>query len=282
MISRLVAGRLLTALGILGVLGSLAGIVLGQLLLTSADEALSRSLVLTGESLEALEDAVVVAEGTVQLVEEGLGQAETTTAQIAGTVNDGATLLGSTADLTEERLADSLLALEQSLPGLIDVTGVIDTTLTALAALPFGPSYNPDEPFDDSLRELQASLDGVPEDLRRQARLLRATGTNLTEVGAGTEAIAEDLGEIRIGLGDALEVLQDSTTTATSAREAVADTREGLGRQLLQARVLVVLLGLTVAAGQIVPLALGWSLLRPPGARPLLREEAGELSDARR
>jgi hypothetical protein len=270
-ISRALAGRVLVAIGILGVLAGLGGIILGQLLITSADQALTRSLVLTGETLTALQDAIVVAEETVALVEDGLVQAEATTAEVAVTVDDGATLLRSTADLTEDRIADSLAAFEASLPGLIDVAAVMDRTLTALAALPFGPDYNPQEPFDESLRELQRSLQGVPSDLRDQADLIRQTGDSLEAVGEGTTAIAADLGEIREGLDGALRVLRDSTATATSASALVGETEAGLRVQLGLARALVALLGLTTAAGQIVPLALGWMLLRPPGAVPLLR-----------
>ncbi len=272
MISRVLAGRVLIAIGVLGVLGGIAGIVLGQLLLTSADQALSRSLVLTGETLDALQDAIVVAERTVNLVEEGLAQAETTTEDLAGTVADGADLLRSTADLTEDRLAGSLEAFESSLPGLIQVAGVIDTTLGALSSIPFGPTYDPDQPFDESLRELQESLAGVPDDLRAQAQLLRESGDNLDEVGEGTSAIAEDVGEIRSGLSDALDVLAESTTTAESAAELVGDTQLDLQVQMGFARALVILLGLATVLAQLVPLALGWTLLRPD-ARPLLRDD---------
>ncbi len=272
MIDRQFAARILIAVGILGVLSGLGGIVIGQLLVTSTDDALGSSLVLTGETVDALQDAILVAEQTVALVEGGLAQAETTTGDLAGTVSDGATLLRSTADITEGQLADSLGAFEDSLPGLIDAAAVIDVTLSALSGLPFGPTYSPEEPFDESLRELQASLDGVPEDLRAQGALIRATGDSLDEVGAGTTAIADDLGEIREGLAEALVVLQRSTETATDARSLVADTQASIGGQLLLARVLVVLLGLTVAAGQIVPLAIGWTLLRPAGERVLLRQ----------
>lgn len=276
MIRRRRAGQALIAIGLLGVLAGLGGIVLGQMLVSSAEDALSRSLVLSGEAIEALEDAVAVVEETVRLAEGGLRDAETTTEDIGGTVADGAILLRGTADLTEQRLADSLAAFEASLPGLIDVTSVVDRTLRGLSSLPFGPSYDPPEAFDDSLRQLQASLEGVPADLRRQAVLLRATGDQLEEIGTGTEDIARDIGSIRAGLGEGLGVLERSTATAASAREAVADTQSGLDRQLTLARVLVVLLGIATAAGQVVPLGLGWTLLRPEGARPLLREEAPE------
>jgi methyl-accepting chemotaxis protein len=279
-IRRRSAGRLLIAIGVLGMLAGLGGIVLGQLLVSSVDDALSRSLVLTGESVDALEEALRVSEETVQLVEGGLLSAEATTHGLTTTIGDGATLLRTTADLTEQRLAGSLAAFEQSLPGLIDVASVIDRTLRTLAGLPFGPSYNPPEPFDVSLRELQASLVGVPEDLERQAVLLRQTGDSLDQVGDGAGEIAEDLREIREGLGEALEVLRGSTVAAESARTLVADTQADLDTRLTLARVLIVLFGIATIAGQLVPLGLGWILLHPVGERPLLREDrpADEIS----
>jgi hypothetical protein len=272
MIDRLLAGRILVTVGLLGVMAGLSGIVLGQLLISSAGDALRDSLVLTSETVDALHDAILVAEETVGLVEGGLVQAEGTVGELAGTVTDGAVLLRSTADLTEGQLAESLAAFEASLPGLIDVAEVIDGSLSALAALPFGPSYDPEEPFDDSLRDLQESLAGVPEDLRAQAILIRATAANLDQVGADTTEISEDIGAIREGMGEAVVVLRRSTDTAVDARTLVADTEESIGAQLLMGRLLVILLGLTAAAAQVVPLALGWVLLRPAGERVLLRD----------
>jgi hypothetical protein len=274
MMSRLAAGRLLVALGVVGLLSSLGGIMIGRALVNEADLALQRSLVLTAETLEALQASIAVAEDTVVLVEGGLEQAEVTTQALVGTVEEGADVLHGTADLTEDRIAGSLDAVEEALPSLIQVAAVIDRTLSALSSVPFGPSYDPDEPFDESIREVQRSLAGVPEDLRAQAVLIRAAGDNLSEVAQGTAAIADDLEAIRTGMIGAVDVLGAYTVTATDAADLIADTREGLGRQVRLARWLITLLGLTIAAGQVIPLAIGWSLLRPPGVRPLLSDDA--------
>jgi hypothetical protein len=273
MMSRLAAGRLLVGLGIIGLLASLGGILIGRSLLAEADLAMQRSLALTGESLEALEASIQVAEETVVLIEGGLEQAEVTTRALVGTVEEGSVLLEATAELTEDRVAGGLEAVDDALPSLIQVAAVIDRTLSALSSVPFGPSYNPDEPFDQSIREIQRSIAGVPEDLREQAVLIRAAGENLGEVAIGTEAIADDLSAIRTGMAGAVDVLGDYTVTAAGASELIADTRDGLGDQVRLARWLITLLGLVIAAGQIIPLALGWSLLRPAGERPLLRED---------
>lgn len=273
MLSRLAVGRLLVGIGVLGLVSSLAGIVIGRALVTQTDLALERSLALTADTLVALEASITVAEETMVLVEDGLAQAETTTRDLVTTVEDGSQVLASTADLTEGRVAEGLESVEASLPALVEVASVIDTTLSALSAVPFGPSYDPEEPFDESVRQIQRSIAGVPDDLRAQAALIREAGVNLTDVGEGTEAIAADLAEIRLGLAGAVDVLSGYTVTATDASTLITETREGLGRQASMARLLVTLLGLAVAAGQIVPLGLGYALLRRPDAVPLLRPE---------
>jgi hypothetical protein len=280
MMSRLAAGRLLIALGVVGLLSSIATIVVGRSLVGEADLALQRSLALTAETLDALQASIAVAEDTVVLVESGLEQAEVTTQALVGTVEEGAEVLQGTADLTEDRIAGSLEAVDDALPSLIQVAAVIDRTLSALSSVPFGPAYSPDEPFDESIREIQRSLAGIPEDLRDQAVLIRAAGDNLSEVAVGTDAIADDLRAIRTGMVGAVDILGSYTDTATGATELIADTREGLASQVRLVRWLITLLGLTIAAGMMVPLAIGWSLLRPAGVRPLLRDDSAAARHA--
>jgi hypothetical protein len=277
MVSRTTAGWVLVAIALLGLVASLGGILVGRALLTEAELALERSLTLTSDTLEGLQASITVAEDTVALVEGGLAQAETTTRTLVGTVQEGAVILEGTADLTEGRLADSLESVEESMPSLVQVAGVVDTTLRALSAIPFGPDYSPSEPFDESVREIQRGLVGVPDDLRAQAALIREAAGNLDELGEGTALIAEDLLAIREGMAGAVEVLGSYTATATEAEAMIADTRTGLGSQMGWARVLVTVLGLSVAAGQVVPLGLGYLLLQPPGGRPLLREPTRRL-----
>jgi hypothetical protein len=273
-LSRVTAGRILLAIGIVGIVTSIAAVLVGRALIGELDRALDRSLVLTGDAVAALRASIEVAEQTAALVDDGLVSATETTRELGTTLDEGAELLDSTATLTEERLAGSIEAVEEGLPALIQVAAVIDRTLTTLAALPFGPAYDPGQRFDDSLRQIQASLDGVPDDLREQAELIRGAGANLAEVGAGTEAVADDLQRIQQGLTGSIELLRGYAATATSASELIGDTQRNLGLQVRLARLLVTLLGVVFAAGQIVPLGLGWTLLQPPGGRLLLRETA--------
>jgi hypothetical protein len=266
------AGRALVAVGVFGVLASVVGVVVGWRLVTELDTAVGRSLTLTSEALVALESSVEVAEGALVLIDTGLASTETTTRDVSAALEEGEELFDATATLTEDQIATSLEAVEGTLPSLIEVAGVIDRTLSALSALPLGPAYDPQVPFDESLRGLQSELDGLPEDLRAQADLIRGAGGSLATVRDGTGDIADSLAELQTALSASAELLGEYTATAGQARELVTESEASLEAQLRLARALICTLGLVLASGQLVPLGAGWLLLHPERARKLLEE----------
>lgn len=263
-------GTIMLGVGGVGVAVSIVGSIVGFRLLGELDRALEGSLGLTVQAEDALGSSVELAEDTVALLERSLQQTESTTRDLVTAFEDAETVLGATADLSEDQIAASLEAVEQAMPALIDAAGVIDATLTALDAVPFAPDYRPDEPFDESLRSLQREMEDLPADLGEQADLLRDGKTSLRTVRQGTEAIADDMGALHTTLGSALGVLRDYSATATQASDLVAGSDARLNRQLAVARILVVVLGASLLAGQVVPLGIGWLLLRPQAAAAFL------------
>lgn len=258
--------------GVVGVVVSIVASIVGLLLLTELDRALEGSHHLTAQAVGALSSSVALAEDTVVVLQRSLEQTESTTEDLVTAFEDAEAILGATADVSENQVAESLDAVERTLPALIDVGTVIDRTLTALNAVPFGPEYRPDEPFDASLRALQREMDGLPDDLREQAALIREGRESLGDVRLGAEAIAEEMGTLHETLESALGILREYSATATQAGDLVGDSDARLGRQLTLSRVLVVVLGGTLLAGQMVPLGIGWLLLRPQSAAAFLAE----------
>lgn len=263
-------GRALLGVGILGVVLSALATVVGLRLLTGFDVALANSIALTADALDAVDASVQVTEGAVSSLTGALRRTEATTRQLAIGIGDTEAVLDATADLTEDELAGSISAVEGALPALIDVAAVIDRTLSALSSVPFGPDYDPAEPFDDSLRSIQRELDGLPEALQDQAELVRDASSSLGEVQRGTLAIADDIGELEDALREASVLLADYSATASDARELVERSERDLQGELRLARVLAVALGLTMMAANAAPLGVGWLLLRPDSALPRL------------
>jgi hypothetical protein len=278
-IDRRTVGLTLISIGMFGVVVSLVATVVGLRFLGHLDAALEGSVGVAADSVDALGATVELAGDTVEGITTILERTGETTRDLAGALANAEEVLLATADLSEEQLAGSLEAVEDTLPALIQVAAVIDRTLSALSVVPFGPAYDPTEPFDDSLRALQDELDGLPETLREQADLIRDGGGELAAAHVGTAAIADDLDDLRTTLAASGELLDRYATTTTAARELVTTDEADLGRQLVLARVLVFVLGLTLAAGQLVPLGTGWLLLRPELARRVLAVPAAGSVD---
>jgi methyl-accepting chemotaxis protein len=269
-VSREVAGRVLLGVGAVGAVVTLIAIVVGVRFLTQLDRSLEASLVVTARAVDTLTSSVELAGETVDAVEGTLRRTERTTRDLVTGLEDAGAVLDATADLTEQEIATSLEAVEDAMPALVQAAAVIDRTLSALSVIPFGPDYDPAEPFDDSLRAVQRELSGVPEALREQSELIRASRRSMDEVSAGTSAIADDLGELHRSLGSAADVLEEYAATAVEARDLVDESQADLGAQLDVARVLVVVLGVTFALGQAVPAGAGWLLLNPARAKAFL------------
>ncbi|MDQ3384926.1 MAG: hypothetical protein M3503_02770 [Actinomycetota bacterium] len=255
-------GRVLVGVGVVGVVLSLVAIGVGLRLLSGFDTALADSIALTADALDAVDASVEVTEGAVESLSDAFGRTEATTRQLANGIGDAVVVLDSSADLTEDEIAGSLEAVEGTLPALIDVAAVIDRTLSALSTVPFGPDYDPEQRFDDSLRAVQRELDGLPEALREQADLVREASRSLSRVQGGTVSIADDIGRLEVSLREGSALLEEYSSTARSARQVVERREQDLEGELRLARMLVVALGLTMTVANVAPLAVGWLLLR--------------------
>lgn len=268
--NRAVLGRVLVGVGVAGALATLVGTIIGVVLLGAVDRSLRDSVVVTADALEALQAAVEVADVLVDDVSSTLFDAALASRAAAGGADAAVEVLDGAADVTGDQVAGSLAAVEDSLPALIDVAGVIDSTLSALDRLPIGPTYDPDVAFDDALRGVEAELDGLPEALRAQAVLLRDGAVELGDVGRSAAFVADDLEELARSLRDAGDVLGEVRSTATDASGVLEESTAGLTGGTATLRVLSAVSGAALTVGQLVLAAVGWWLLDPERFVPLL------------
>lgn len=263
MTRRTLLGRVLVGAGAVGFAAALLATVVGFRLLGTLDRSLTDSVEVTAAAVDALAATVEVADELTGEVAATLADASLAASAAAGGAEAAVEVLDTAAEITGEDVAGSLAAVEDALPALIDVAGVIDSTLRTLDRLPLGPTYDPRVPFDDALREVQRELDGVPETLTEEAELLRDGADELADVGRAARLLAEDLDELAATLRDAGAVLDDVAATAEEAARVLDEGTSEVGAGLTGARVLVVVLGVAGAIGQVVPFGMGLWLLDP-------------------
>lgn len=256
--------RLFQATAVVGVLAGLLGLVVGWGLLTQARVALEDSLTLTADTLAALDATAGVAADSVEALSVSLASLETTAESLDQAFEEGEVLLEDLADVVRGDVAGSLRAVDDALPGLISVAGTIDATLSTLSRLPLGPTYDPSQSFQSSLRALDGSLDGLPDRLVEQADQVDQASRAIGDVGQGVAELVLVLGTFDATLADTTELLDTYEQTIGDGRLLVEQAADRLGTQFALGRVALVLLVVAFLMLQAVPLHLAATLAPDP------------------
>ena len=99
---------------------------------------------------------------------------------------------------------------------------------------------------------------------RTCATLLESFSDSSDELSSDLAALVQNVAAVRTALGGSADVLEEYRAAAADARDLASRTRSDLDGDLLRTRVLIVILGVTVAVGQIVPFWVGRELLLEP------------------
>jgi methyl-accepting chemotaxis protein len=270
---RKISGLVLLIIGLLGVLLSIGGIIYSGRAVDAVVQALDDTLGLTGDSLATVEDTLTLARGTISDVNASLETVETTANTLAKTLEDTRPLLAEVAQIVGEDAPGSIESVQQAVPDMAEVAGVIDDTLLTLNnfkveeeilgfALNFdlGVNYQPTVPFDETVSQLGSSFDGLPERLRDLEPSLTAANQNLGAVSENIYAVSDDLvtingrvAEVDPLLGDYISIVQNINSTLSQTQNTV---KAQAGNAKLALQVVMAWMGFL----QFSLLYLGWDL----------------------
>jgi hypothetical protein len=165
------------------------------------------------------------------------------------------------------------------LPNIIQVAGIIDRTLVTLSSvgidrtipLPFGGSfplrfdlgidYDPEVPFDESLRQFETSLVGLPESLRGLEDDLSTTNENLATLAADFQTTGNNLAALDGQIEALLPLLDQYTVLVEDLQATIAGIESNLAGRMNVLR--IGLIGLLIGLGltQLASIYLGWELM---------------------
>lgn len=282
---RKIFGSVLLIIGLLGVLLSIGGIVYSGRAVDAVVKLLDDTLGLTGDSLATVEDTLTLARGTISDVNASLVTVEETADSLAKTIADTQPLVEEVAQITGEDAPNSIESVQEAIPAVAEVAGVIDDTLVTLNAFKIeeeilgfelnydlGVNYAPAVPFEETVSDLGTSLDGFPDRLRELEPSLTAANESLGEVSENIYAVSDDLAvingrvaEVEPLLGDYIGITQNINSTIDTTQSTI-QTQAGNAKLVLQ--IIFAWLGFL----QFSLLYLGWDLM----TRTVLDEEAIE------
>ena len=271
---RRLLGIFLLAVGVIGIALSVAGIIVGRQLVDAIGAGIQSNLQLTSQSLETVEETLLLAKTTISDVNSGLETVETTTTDLGRTINETRPLIDQVNQVASGDVPNSIEAVQTALPNMVEVAGIIDDTLTTLnnfrideniLGLPIqydlGINYNPDVPFDDSVLAMGESLEGLPETLRSLQIYMNVTNNNLQTISLGLNRVARDLNTINGRIAAVDPLLNEYIRIVNETRDNTRLIRAQLDEQLQMARLIVTIVMVWLGLAQVAPLYLGWELL---------------------
>ncbi|MEP7055602.1 MAG: hypothetical protein ABI912_10185 [Actinomycetota bacterium] len=274
-VSRRTIGKAMIAVGVAGILIGLMTAFAGQSLAHQVERSGDDRLRLTAEALATVSDSVTATQSIVESVRTGMTSIRTTMTTVETSLADTSTALTQGGTLLGSSLPKALEAVNGVLPTIESIAGSVDSTLRLLDRVPFGPSYQPVEPFDQAIGRLSTALKPLPDELRT----LGASFDNMTgqskAMSADVARLGGDLETLNAKLVNVGTLLDRYATAATNAKELAQSSRRDLSRSTNLTKWWLGLLGLIFALGQIVPIWLGAVLLSGADVRAIVATPGG-------
>lgn len=279
MIIRRILGLVMLLTGLTLMIASLGAAYLAGDILDGFATSVSRSIEVASASLDTARDTLDLARDSIGDVDGGLATAVDATAGAAQTLNDSRPLIDNVAAVTTQEVPEAIEGMQTALPNMIQVAGVIDSTLTTLSSvgidreipLPFGGSiplrfdlgidYNPETSFDESLRVFEASLVGLPESLRGLEDELAATNTNLASLSTDLQETSDNLATINTRIGNLSALFDQYSLLIEDVTDLLEQVEIQLQPRLELIRLVAIALLIALGFSQLAPIYLGWELL---------------------
>lgn len=269
---RKVLGFVMLFVGLGGLLLSIVGVFVGLRLVDSMAVNLETNLDLLLQSLDTVEETMLLTKTTVGQANASLATVGETAVNVSQAIEDTQPLLRQATVVATENVPDSLEHVEAAIPALSDVAATIDSVLTTLSEfrienalfgidLGLGIEYDPPVPFQESVDNIGTSLEGVPESLRSLRGNLEVTEDNLMLISENVAELANNLDAVSESVAEIEPLIDDYIFLIGEIRVSTEAIEESISELVLQWKIVVTIVMIWFGLVQIAPLYLGFEIL---------------------
>jgi ABC-type transporter Mla subunit MlaD len=248
------------AVALAGLLVTATGVIVGWRLLGDVRDASGESLTVTLDALDSVEDTIDLSERGLEAIGSTVTATRSTLASVDQSLAAGTDVIGEVTALTDA-IGPSLDDVARTLRQLEGVGSSIDSLLGDLSRVPFGPDYDPAQPLGETFGALADTVEDLPQQFASTSTDLGDFERSLVDISADVDALTGAIGEVRTELDQAEALIAGYRRNLESARTVASDTRGDLDTDVRLMRIVLVIGGITIAFGQIVPFWLGRQLL---------------------
>ena len=153
----------------------------------------------------------------VSTIRSGMTSVRSTIATIDRSLGEASAAVADTGDFLGGSLPESIDAVQGVLPTIESIAGSIDRALRVLERVPFGPSYDPVQPFNQAIADLSAAIEPLPDQLRTLNGDLQRVGGSAQAVREQMAGLTGDLDRLDVQLGGVAALLDRYAGTASQA-----------------------------------------------------------------
>ena len=261
-------------IAIIGLLVSVAGVIVSRQTIQAVEIGLDDTLRITADTLDTVHESLLLTKITVQQVSTGLDTVSDTTVNVSNTISYTLPLMDQVTKVTTGDVPDSLESVEAAIPDIAEAAGAIDETLRLLNSFKvdqkifgipiqfdLGINYVPENELEETVLELGTSLEGVPDSLRSLEANLSAATENLSVIGQNLDVIAGDLDDLNNTIDQIEPLIDEYLRLTTDTGDLIRLKRSQLTGQLETVQLALTVLFIWIGLNQLVPLFLAWSLL---------------------
>lgn len=249
-------GTVMMVAGVLGLVVALVGTFAGWRLAGNVSDTTGDSIEVTLESLASVEDTIDLSDQVLDAIRETVSATEASLRSVDRSLAAGSDVIGEVSRLTDT-VGPSLADVERVLRQLEGVGGTIDDLLGDLSRVPFGPDYDPDQTLAETIGELADTVGELPDQFEATSSDLAEFDRSVESIGADLGELTASLGDVRTGLDDSDRLLDQYRANLIDARIIAENSRTDFDRDVGTIRFAIVVGGLALALGQLVPLWLG-------------------------
>lgn len=274
---RRLLGMLVMIAGILGLLLSLAGLAVVwiakptvTIYANATIDTLDKSVITSKSVMETTAEALGATVDSVDALAAMLSTTADTVEETKPVLDEIDTIMSVTLPSTLEATATSLYTAQEAARVLESTIQSLDAFRSMLSGVPLvgdfvaqtGESYNPEIPLADSLGELAANLEGLPDTFVEMSTNLSATDDNLGSIQENLITMAESVGLISSSLSEYERMVIQSQSSMDEVTTILKDIQSNLPTILNWVVIALTLFFVWLLVAQIVILSQGLELYR--------------------
>lgn len=228
--ARKILGITFIVAAVIGLIFSLAGIILVWSVRIPLTTNLVSTLELIDTTLEATSSGLTVVEETITQSVSDINSLENTVRTAGQGVEDSVPLVESLSTLMSQDIPTAINATQTSLTTMQDAAGTIESSLKLVTSIPFLPieGYDPEVSLSESLEDVSQSLDAIPQSLAEMETTMNTTKGNLIMLSAQVNIIARNISELKDSLYELSFVFDQYQDAISTIQTKVDSSRQNL------------------------------------------------------